>query len=302
MTSTHVRTCHICEANCGILVELDGREVVSIRGDPDNPLSRGHICPKATAIADLQNDPDRLRRPVKRTPAGWQEIDWDAAYAEIAARFGRIARDGGSNALYLGNPNAHNYATSLQTKQLRKALGLRAIYSASTLDQIPHQLVQMWMYGHNALFPIADIDRTRVMVIIGGNPLACAATARARSGPLVGASRKMLSRPAERSAAACAGSSSKGRSTVSAPSTPAAAAASAKRSTPICSMGFRYPISTTGVVVSVCRNARTCSSTRRRSMPCASARSAAPIPPTPTPTATVAGASPREIESITARG
>jgi anaerobic selenocysteine-containing dehydrogenase len=169
MTTTHPRTCHICEANCGILVELDGRRVVSIKGDPDHVLSRGHICPKATALADLESDPDRLRAPVKRTAKGWETIGWDQAYGEIAARLAALK---GSPALYIGNPTAHNYGVSLQTKHLKKALGVRAIYSASTLDQIPHQLVQMWMYGHNALFPIPDIDRTRLMLIVGGNPMA----------------------------------------------------------------------------------------------------------------------------------
>ena len=171
-TSIHARTCHLCEANCGVLIEVEGRKVVSIRGNPDHVLSRGHICPKATALADLQDDPDRLRRPVKRTEAGWQEIDWDTAFAEIGARMAQVMDSGGQPAMYLGNPNAHNYATGTQTGVLRKAMKLRTIYSASTLDQIPHQLIQMWMYGHNALFPIPDVDRTRFMLIIGGNPLA----------------------------------------------------------------------------------------------------------------------------------
>ncbi len=171
-TTIHARTCHLCEANCGVLIEVEGRKVVSIKGNPDHVLSRGHICPKATALADLQDDPDRLRRPVKRTATGWQEIDWDTAFAEIGARMAEVMEGGSQPALYMGNPNAHNYATGTQTGVLRKAMKLRTLYSASTLDQIPHQLIQMWMYGHNALFPIPDVDRTQFMLIIGGNPLA----------------------------------------------------------------------------------------------------------------------------------
>ncbi|MCA3255132.1 MAG: molybdopterin oxidoreductase family protein [Alphaproteobacteria bacterium] len=172
MRRVHTRTCHLCEANCGLLIETEGRTVLSIKGDPDNPLSRGHICPKATAIADLQDDPDRLRTPVKRVGEDWVEIGWDEAYAEIGARFAALRAAGGAATLYVGNPNAHNYATSTQTPLLKRALGCQGIYSASTVDQIPHQLVQMWMYGHNALFPIPDIDRTQMMLIVGGNPLA----------------------------------------------------------------------------------------------------------------------------------
>lgn len=172
MAIVHARTCHICEANCGVLVELEGRKVLSIKGDPDHVLSHGHICPKATALADLQDDPDRLRAPMKRTAAGWQAIGWDEAFAKIGESFARLFAAGKTSALYVGNPTAHNYGVSTQIKHLKQALGVRALYSASTLDQIPHQLVQMWMYGHNALFPIPDIDRTQFMLIVGGNPLA----------------------------------------------------------------------------------------------------------------------------------
>jgi anaerobic selenocysteine-containing dehydrogenase len=172
MSTSHVRTCHLCEANCGVIIETEGRTILSIKGDPENPLSRGHVCPKSTALADLENDPDRLRAPIKRVGDDWQPIGWDQAYAEIAAKIAAIRQKGGEAAMYIGNPTAHNYSISPQLPSLRKALGAKAIFSASSVDQVPHQLVQMWIFGHNALFPIPDIDNTRHMVIIGGNPLA----------------------------------------------------------------------------------------------------------------------------------
>ena len=172
MPTTHYRTCHLCEANCGTIIETEGRTILSIKGDPENPLSRGHICPKATALADLENDPDRLRSPQKRVGREWLSIDWETAYAEIAMRLAAIRAGGGEAALYLGNPTAHNYSISPQVPALKKALGTKMVCSASTVDQVPHQLVQLLMLGHNALFPIPDIDNTRHMVIIGGNPLA----------------------------------------------------------------------------------------------------------------------------------
>lgn len=168
----HTRTCHICEANCGLLIETEGRQVVSIRGDADDPISRGHICPKGNAIADLEADPDRLTSPMKRVGDGWQALDWETALAEIGARFAAIKAAGGAAALYVGNPTAHDFALGFQTGALKKALGVRGVYSASTVDQMPHQLAQYWLYGHNALFPIPDIERTRHLVILGGNPLA----------------------------------------------------------------------------------------------------------------------------------
>lgn len=170
--AVHTRTCHICEANCGLLIETEGRRIVSIRGDADHVLSRGHICPKGTALADLEDDPDRLRTPMKRVGSDWQAIGWEQAWAEIGARFATMRAGGGEAALYIGNPTAHNYSIGTQVPALKKALKTRNVFSASSVDQIPHQAVQMAMYGHNALFPIPDIDRTQHMVIIGGNPLA----------------------------------------------------------------------------------------------------------------------------------
>lgn len=172
MPTTHIRTCHLCEANCGLLIETEGRTVLSVKGDPDNALSRGHICPKATAIADLQDDPDRLRAPVKRIEGGWQEISWETAFSEIAAKAAQLLAEGSAASVYVGNPTAHNYSVGGMIGHLKRAVDARCNFSASTVDQIPHQLVQMWMYGHNGLFPVADIDNTQTMLIIGGNPLA----------------------------------------------------------------------------------------------------------------------------------
>ena len=63
MPTTHHRACHLCEAICGLVIETEGNEILSIKGDPEDPLSRGHICPKAIALRDIHEDPDRLRRP-----------------------------------------------------------------------------------------------------------------------------------------------------------------------------------------------------------------------------------------------
>lgn len=172
MPEIHARTCHLCEANCGVLIEVEGRNVLSVKGNPEHVLSEGYICPKATAIPDIQNDPDRLKTPLKKVNGQWQEIDWDTAYREIAKRVVKITSGHKRASLYLGNPNTHIYSTTTQMRKFYKALGLRGLYSASTLDQLPHMIMQKWVYGHNALYGVPDIDRTQYMLIVGGNPLA----------------------------------------------------------------------------------------------------------------------------------
>ena len=172
MPQLHKRTCHLCEANCGIVIETEGRKVLSIKGNPDNALSEGYICPKATAIADLQDDPDRLRKPVKRVGDEWQEISFEQAYKEIAERLVAINATGKRVSLFLGNPTAHNFGMTTQMRHISKAIAARGVYSASTLDQIPHMVAYKLVYGHFANYTVCDIDRTNYMLIIGGNPAA----------------------------------------------------------------------------------------------------------------------------------
>jgi anaerobic selenocysteine-containing dehydrogenase len=168
----HVRTCHLCEANCGLVLEVSDGEVVRVSGDPDNPLSRGYICPKATAIVDIQHDPDRLRRPVRRCGDDWVEIGWEQAYAEIAAKVAGIQAASGTVTTYIGNPAAHNYSGLTQIPLLKASLGMPPTFSAATIDQMPNMVVQLMMYGHNFLYAVPDIDRTEFVLVIGANPLA----------------------------------------------------------------------------------------------------------------------------------
>ena len=79
MPQTHYRACHLCEAICGLVIETQGEEILSIKGDKNDPLSRGHICPKAVALRDIHEDPDRLRHPVKKVGDEWQQISWEEA-------------------------------------------------------------------------------------------------------------------------------------------------------------------------------------------------------------------------------
>ncbi len=168
----HYRSCNICEATCGLEIKYDGNRIISIRGDKQDPLSRGHICPKAVALVDIYNDPDRLRRPVKRIKNSWKEISWDEAINEAAEKIKTIQKKYGKNSIatYLGNPVAHNFGTMLFIPFLHKALGTKQRYSATSIDQLPHNLAAYLMFGHYLLLPVPDIDRTNFMIILGGNP------------------------------------------------------------------------------------------------------------------------------------
>ena len=77
MSSVHLRTCHLCEAMCGIAIEHEAGKILAIQGDHEDPFSKGHVCPKALALKDLDEDPDRLRKPLRKTPSGgFEPISW----------------------------------------------------------------------------------------------------------------------------------------------------------------------------------------------------------------------------------
>ncbi|AVH35035.1 dehydrogenase [Pseudomonas monteilii] len=180
MTKTlHHRACHLCEAICGLNIEVshedDGRALISsIKGDPEDPFSRGHVCPKAVALQDIQTDPDRLRQPHKRVGQRWEAIGWDEAFALAADKLWVIQQAHGRNAVavYQGNPSVHNYGLMTHSNYFLGLLKTRNRFSATSVDQLPHHLVSHLMYGHGLLLPIPDIDQTRFMLILGGNPLA----------------------------------------------------------------------------------------------------------------------------------
>jgi len=170
----HFRACNLCEAMCGLRIEVEGERIRSIRGDPDDPFSRGFLCPKATALEDVHVDPDRLKHPLRRTGDGWTPIGWDEAFDEVVRRIGEIqARHGpDSVGIYLGNPNVHSLGALTHGLPLIRALRTRNRYSATSVDQLPHHLAATTMFGHMLLLPIPDIDRTQFFLALGANPLA----------------------------------------------------------------------------------------------------------------------------------
>ena len=178
-TKTHYRVCHLCEAMCGLVIKTQDEKVVDIRGDKADPLSRGHVCPKAVALQDIHEDPDRLRKPLKRvrSVAGVYEhveIEWDEALDLVArALSDTIERHGvDSIGAYFGNPSVHNYGMLTHQRNLFRHIRTRNRFSATSVDQLPHHLVSMWLYGHMLLSPIPDIDRTHYFLMLGANPLA----------------------------------------------------------------------------------------------------------------------------------
>lgn len=174
MPEVKYRTCNLCEAMCGLAITVDGGRIVDVRGDDQDPFSRGHVCPKGPAMRELQEDPDRLRQPVRRVGDRWETIGWNEALDEVAAGLAGVQERHGRSAVatYVGNPTVHNHATILGAQLLNEALGTKARFDANSLDANPKLLSCLHMYGDLAAIPIPDVDRTDFLLVVGANPAA----------------------------------------------------------------------------------------------------------------------------------
>jgi anaerobic selenocysteine-containing dehydrogenase len=169
------RSCPICEAQCGLRLHVDraNRKVERIEGDPDDPRSRGFLCPKAYALKGVYEDPDRLRKPLRRTKAGWQTLDWEDAFDLAAEGIRRVQTEHGASAVgaYIGNPTGFDVGSMLYNGLLMAALRSPRMFSGATIDHFPKLVVARAMFGKSSLLPIPDLDRCDYFLCLGGNPL-----------------------------------------------------------------------------------------------------------------------------------
>ncbi len=172
-TKTSYITCPLCEATCGLEVVTQGSEVLSIKGDSEDVFSKGHICPKAYGLKELDADSDRIREPRIRRDGQWQTVSWHEAFVEIERGLTPILKQYGRNALavYAGNPNAHNLSSMLYLPVMLRAAGTQNIYSATSVDQLPKQVSAALMFGTALSVPVPDLERTEYLLLLGANPL-----------------------------------------------------------------------------------------------------------------------------------
>ncbi len=167
------RTCPLCEATCGLELHLEDEELTLVRGDREDVFSHGYLCPKGTALKQLEADPDRLRSPQVRRGDTWHEVSWDDAFEEVERGLGPIIEENrDAVGVYLGNPNAHNLGAIIEGRVLLQSLGSANVFSASTVDQMPKQVSAGLMFGAALTVPVPDLDRTDYLLILGANPFA----------------------------------------------------------------------------------------------------------------------------------
>jgi formate dehydrogenase len=170
-----VTFCRICEPLCGMVASVENGRLTQLRPDRDHPLSQGYACPKGIAMADVQNDPDRVVYPLKRVggPGEFERVTWEEAMGDIAARMKRVIGSHGPQSVgwYMGNPGAFSYSHTLWAKGFLDGLGSPHYYSAGSQDVNNRFAASALLYGSPLLVPIPDLNRTDFLFVVGANPL-----------------------------------------------------------------------------------------------------------------------------------
>jgi len=173
MKEQKITYCRICEGLCGLVAEIEDGRLVDLTSDPDHPVSRGYICPKGKAMLRIQNDPKRIRRPLRRAGSGWEEISWDTAIAEIGVTLNDIRRRHGGRAvgMYLGNPAAFSYSYGAFAQGFMQAIRSPNFFTAGSQDCNNKFAFSQIFYGSPMIHLIPDLDHTDYLLILGSNPL-----------------------------------------------------------------------------------------------------------------------------------
>lgn len=170
----HLYTCPLCEAMCGLEIEVEAGRVASIRGNRDDVWSHGHICPKGATLGAVHEDPDRVRAPMVKVDGQWYEVSWEEAFRRCTELLAPVIEKHGIGAVsaYVGNPLAHSFSLARYSGVLLGMSGIPITYSPGTVDQWPKNLSSHLMYGGWWTFPVPDIQRTDLLVVMGANPAA----------------------------------------------------------------------------------------------------------------------------------
>lgn len=174
MTTTAPRTCPICDAVCGLRITLDdANRVTSVKGDQDDPFSKGYICPKGASLGRLDEDPDRLRVPLIREGDEFREATWDEAFQAVERGLTGVIEKYGRDAVavFFGNPTYHTMAGFLYRMPLIQSLASRNVYSSGTIDHMPKHVACGHLYGDAFAIAVPDVDRTDYLMVIGANPM-----------------------------------------------------------------------------------------------------------------------------------
>ncbi|MCG5434062.1 molybdopterin-dependent oxidoreductase [Mycobacterium sp. MYCO198283] len=162
--------CRVCTSVCGILVDVEGDDVVQVHGDHEHPFSRGYTCPKGRALPQLHHHPDRLERPQRRIDGRLQDTTWDDCLDDLGARLKAVIDRHGpaSVAFYFSTMESAGFRMA---EALHAAIGTPAKFSPLTIDGTAKPLISDLVGGFIGLSGRTDLDAAELLLLVGVNPV-----------------------------------------------------------------------------------------------------------------------------------
>ncbi|MFK7985682.1 MAG: molybdopterin-dependent oxidoreductase [Sandaracinaceae bacterium] len=173
MAETHTTFCRICEALCGLEVDVEEGRVSAIRPDPNHVATEGFSCVKGLKQHRLYDAPDRLRTPQVRRDGELADTHWDDALATIGERVNTIREKHGPNsiAMYVGTAAGFSILHPIFAQGFMHGVGSKSMYSSSTQDCSNKFAVARTLYGHPFVQPFPDLEHVQCLIVVGANPV-----------------------------------------------------------------------------------------------------------------------------------
>jgi anaerobic selenocysteine-containing dehydrogenase len=162
--------CRVCTSVCGILVDVDGDQVVQVHGDKEHPFSKGYTCAKGRALPQLHHHPDRLETPRMRVDGRLQDTTWDACLDDLGTRLKDIIDTHGPDAVafYFSTMESAGFRMA---EALHAAIGTPAKFSPLTIDGTAKPLISDLVGGFMGLSGRTDLDNADFLLLVGVNPV-----------------------------------------------------------------------------------------------------------------------------------
>jgi len=173
MVETTHTFCRICEALCGLEVDVEGGTVVDIRPDTAHVATEGFACMTGLKQHKLFGSPDRVLQPLKRVGRDWHEVSWRQALAEIGAKVRQLRGDHHPNtvAMYVGTAAGFGVLDPVFAQGFMDGIGSKSMYASATQDCANKFAAARHLYGFPFTQPFPDVDRTECLIVVGANPV-----------------------------------------------------------------------------------------------------------------------------------
>jgi anaerobic selenocysteine-containing dehydrogenase len=165
--------CRVCTSACGIVVEVDGDQVLRVRGDTENALTEGYTCAKGRALPQAHHHPERLEVPQMRIGGEMRQASWNTVLDDLAGKLKTIIAESGPRAvgIFIGGGAYMDAGAYYAARALPGALKTPSYYSDMTIDVISKMLVSEMMAGITGQMTRPDFARCKLVLYIGTNPL-----------------------------------------------------------------------------------------------------------------------------------